>query len=151
VPEEWETALIVEMWSHPKKAYVSLSHYPDNYCTCSLFWLAAAETRSDVPSASGVPKCAICLTEPRNTALLCGHQLCWDCAQRVDHCPVCRKFITHRIQLFWKLLVLFCFSSLIRSITCPYKAIIIINIVYDQGQWLFQNHRYARKWPGNDW
>ena len=46
------------------------------------------------------PACSICLTEPRNTAFLCGHQLCWDCAQRVDHCPVCRKFVTHRIRLF---------------------------------------------------
>lgn len=44
--------------------------------------------------------CPICLTEPRNTAFLCGHQLCWECAQRVDHCPVCRKFVTHRIRLF---------------------------------------------------
>jgi E3 ubiquitin-protein ligase mind-bomb len=44
--------------------------------------------------------CAICLTEPRNTALQCGHLLCWDCAQRVDHCPVCRKFVSHRIRLF---------------------------------------------------
>ncbi|XP_064385292.1 E3 ubiquitin-protein ligase MIB1-like isoform X2 [Halichondria panicea] len=44
--------------------------------------------------------CPICLTEPKNTAFLCGHQTCWDCAQKVDHCPVCRKFVTHRIQLF---------------------------------------------------
>eukprot|EP00731_Ephydatia_muelleri_P014626 Em0008g346a len=51
-----------------------------------------------VPDSSAT--CMICLTEPRNTALLCGHQLCYDCAQRVDSCPVCRKFITHRIRLF---------------------------------------------------
>ena len=44
--------------------------------------------------------CAICLTEPRNTALQCGHVLCWECAQRVDNCPVCRKFVSHRIRLF---------------------------------------------------
>lgn len=52
------------------------------------------------PSPASSANCAICLTEPRNTAFLCGHQLCWDCAQKVDHCPVCRKFVTHRIQLF---------------------------------------------------
>ena len=51
------------------------------------------------PGSSG-PNCAICLTEPRNTALLCGHQLCWDCAQKVDHCPFCGMFITNRIRLF---------------------------------------------------
>ena len=44
--------------------------------------------------------CAICLTEPRNTALICGHMLCWECAQRVDSCPVCRKFVSHKIRLF---------------------------------------------------
>ncbi|XP_064385298.1 uncharacterized protein LOC135334154 [Halichondria panicea] len=45
-------------------------------------------------------KCPICLTEPKNTSFLCRHQTCWDCAQKVDHCPVCKKFVTHRIQLF---------------------------------------------------
>ena len=56
---------------------------------------------SESSASGGVQQaCAICLTEPRNTALQCGHLFCWDCAQRVDHCPVCRKFVSHRIRLF---------------------------------------------------
>ena len=66
----------------------------------AVFLFPAMETSGGGSPGSSGPNCAICLTEPRNTALLCGHQLCWDCAQKVDHCPVCRKFITHRIRLF---------------------------------------------------
>ena len=69
----------------------------------SLYSTASGSSSSQAPpsadSGAGSP-CPICLTEPRNTAFLCGHQLCWDCAQKVDHCPVCRKFVTHRIRLF---------------------------------------------------
>ena len=61
---------------------------------------APVEPPSVSPGAANNPNCSICLTEPRDTALLCGHQLCWDCAQKVDSCPVCRKFVTHRIRLF---------------------------------------------------
>ena len=86
----------------------SVEHYVKGYALLIIimqdagyfFCFAAAETRNTGSSESSGPNCAICLTEPRNTALLCGHQLCWDCAQKVDHCPVCRKFVTHRIQLF---------------------------------------------------
>ena len=57
----------------------------------------AAESSSNKDTQ---PACAVCLTEPKNTALQCGHVLCWDCAQKVDNCPVCRKFVSHRIRLF---------------------------------------------------
>ncbi|CAI8025486.1 E3 ubiquitin-protein ligase mib1 [Geodia barretti] len=56
--------------------------------------------QSSSPNKETQPSCAICLTEPRNTALQCGHLLCWECAQKVDNCPVCRKFVSHRIRLF---------------------------------------------------
>ena len=65
-----------------------------------FLFVAAMEIPSVSPGGPDSPNCAICLTEPRNTVLICGHQLCWDCAQKVDHCPVCRKFVTHRIRLF---------------------------------------------------
>ena len=69
--------------------------------SCLLFETEAAESvPAGVSGSVGAQPCTICLTEPRNTALQCGHLLCWDCAQRVDHCPVCRKFVSHRIRLF---------------------------------------------------
>ena len=44
--------------------------------------------------------CEICCEQPRNTVLTCGHQFCETCANKVDSCPVCRKFIRHRIVTF---------------------------------------------------
>ena len=60
----------------------------------------AVEEKTSVSGGGDSPYCAICLTEPKDTVLICGHRLCWDCAQKVDNCPVCRKFVTHRIRLF---------------------------------------------------
>ncbi|KAH9811695.1 Translation initiation factor IF-2, N-terminal region [Teratosphaeria destructans] len=46
--------------------------------------------------------CTICFTEEINTAFMdCGHVLtCRKCASRVDDCPVCRKRVHGRLQLF---------------------------------------------------
>lgn len=58
---------------------------------------AASSTQ---PSSSQSALCEICCERPRNTALTCGHQFCYECSNKVNNCPVCRKFIQHRIQLY---------------------------------------------------
>ena len=46
--------------------------------------------------------CSICYDKEITTAFYaCGHVVaCRDCADRVDHCPVCRKPVSGRLQLF---------------------------------------------------
>lgn len=44
--------------------------------------------------------CAVCVTERRNTALNCGHVICEMCSLRLEHCPMCRSFITNRTRLW---------------------------------------------------
>lgn len=44
--------------------------------------------------------CAICLERRRNVAFLCGHGTCADCASSLEVCPMCRKPILQKIQLF---------------------------------------------------
>lgn len=46
--------------------------------------------------------CTICFDQPISTAFYdCGHVVaCRDCADRIDDCPVCRKRVLHRLQLF---------------------------------------------------
>lgn len=62
------------------------------------------DTTTPSPSSTGTFSptnvCEICCENPRNTALTCGHQFCTDCSKKVDNCPICRKFIQHRIMLF---------------------------------------------------
>ena len=36
----------------------------------------------------------------KDTALNCGHTLCFDCASKLDECPSCREDITLRVKLF---------------------------------------------------
>jgi len=54
----------------------------------------ALESESDL--------CVICLSAARNCALVpCGHsQVCVDCANRIDHCPICRKRVASRVKLY---------------------------------------------------
>ena len=33
-------------------------------------------------------------------ALSCGHMICMQCSNRVQHCPICRQQIQDRRQLF---------------------------------------------------
>ncbi|KAF2718349.1 cysteine proteinase [Polychaeton citri CBS 116435] len=46
--------------------------------------------------------CQICYMNPLNCALYdCGHVVaCKDCARRIDDCPVCRKRVLARVELF---------------------------------------------------
>ena len=44
--------------------------------------------------------CSICLENKRNIAFLCGHGTCADCAASLQVCPMCRKPIEQKIQLF---------------------------------------------------
>ena len=49
---------------------------------------------------SGRQECKVCLDRNKNTAFQCGHQTCFECAEKVDKCPICRKPIMQRIKLF---------------------------------------------------
>ena len=44
--------------------------------------------------------CGICLTEPRDCCLSCGHVTCRRCGERMTSCPLCRKPITARTRVF---------------------------------------------------
>lgn len=45
-------------------------------------------------------ECAICVTNARGMAFLCGHTTCVECGERLDRCPICREPIIYRIRLF---------------------------------------------------
>ncbi|KAL0009564.1 hypothetical protein SO802_011066 [Lithocarpus litseifolius] len=45
-------------------------------------------------------ECAICVTNARGMAFLCGHTTCVECRERLDRCPICREPIIYRIRLF---------------------------------------------------
>ena len=82
--------------------YTHLSHPSFNQLVSPLADIPQDTTPS--PSSTGTFSptnvCEICCENPRNTALTCGHQFCTDCSKKVDNCPICRKFIQHRIMLF---------------------------------------------------
>jgi E3 ubiquitin-protein ligase RGLG len=50
--------------------------------------------------ASASPECSVCLSNPPNMALNCGHTVCRDCGPQLATCPICRATITARIPLF---------------------------------------------------
>lgn len=35
-------------------------------------------------------ECTVCMDQPKNTRMSCGHTFCATCAQQVNRCPVCR-------------------------------------------------------------
>ena len=47
---------------------------------------------------NGAARCS--MDAERDTALNCGHTLCYDCASKVHECPSCREDITLRVKLF---------------------------------------------------
>ena len=71
----------------------------------------------------------IFLIEPRNKALLCGHQLCWDCAQKVDHCPFCGIFITNRIRLL-SLLCCLCTGLWTLCVCCYCACVKMMGLIF---------------------
>ena len=44
--------------------------------------------------------CLVCMERQKNTVFLCGHALCKQCSDSLQVCPMCRKSITKRIQLY---------------------------------------------------
>ena len=44
--------------------------------------------------------CPVCLDRLKNMIFLCGHGTCQMCGDRVSECPICRKTVERRIQLY---------------------------------------------------
>ena len=44
--------------------------------------------------------CPVCLDRVKNIIFLCGHGTCQMCGDRMSECPICRKTIERRIQLY---------------------------------------------------
>ncbi|XP_077998099.1 E3 ubiquitin-protein ligase MIB2-like [Glandiceps talaboti] len=44
--------------------------------------------------------CTICMETKRNVVFLCGHGTCKKCAKPLKNCPMCRKPITKKINIF---------------------------------------------------
>ena len=60
--------------------------YEDYYGECKVI----IKLKTIVRECSFNDKCSICLEEP-NCILPCNHELCYDCANKVIDCPLCRK------------------------------------------------------------
>ena len=45
--------------------------------------------------------CPICMESQKNRVFQCGHATCGVCADSLRHCPICRKLIKQKINLFW--------------------------------------------------
>jgi len=45
--------------------------------------------------------CSICMDRPSNVAFLCGHLACFQCAQTLNKCHICRVDIDKKIELYW--------------------------------------------------
>jgi hypothetical protein len=45
--------------------------------------------------------CEICLDNPKDIALSCGHQACAGCAAGLANCHICRQIITARTRLYF--------------------------------------------------
>ena len=58
--------------------------------------LSTAPRRSEISASQ---ECPVCFQSPRDCGLQCGHQLCMQCADRVQQCPVCRQEISLRLKL----------------------------------------------------
>ena len=58
----------------------------------------STDPRRSLISAS--QECPVCFQKPRDCGLQCGHQLCMQCAHRVQQCPVCRQEISLRLKLY---------------------------------------------------
>ncbi|GFR94762.1 E3 ubiquitin-protein ligase MIB2, partial [Elysia marginata] len=44
--------------------------------------------------------CPICMERQRSSVFLCGHATCGQCADSLKNCPICRRPIKHKINLF---------------------------------------------------
>ncbi|KAH9513467.1 E3 ubiquitin-protein ligase mib2 [Bulinus truncatus] len=44
--------------------------------------------------------CPICMERHRNRVFQCGHATCGICAESLKNCPICRKPIRQKINLF---------------------------------------------------
>ena len=59
--------------------------------------LSTDPRRSEISASQ---ECPVCFQSPRDCGLQCGHQLCMQCADRVQQCPVCRQEISLRLKLY---------------------------------------------------
>ncbi|OXA45162.1 uncharacterized protein LOC118438040 [Folsomia candida] len=64
-----------------------------------------SSTNENVPEASSPvkevdPLCPICMVHRKNMAFQCGHLCCTRCSVGLSNCPICRKAITQRIQIY---------------------------------------------------
>ncbi|KAB2090778.1 hypothetical protein ES319_A03G144500v1 [Gossypium barbadense] len=60
-------------------------------------------TSATAPSLSSLDNhqvCPICLVNPKDMAIGCGHQTCCDCGEHLQLCPICRTTIQMRIRLY---------------------------------------------------
>ena len=44
--------------------------------------------------------CPICMERQKNRVFQCGHATCGICAESLRNCPICRKIIKQKINLF---------------------------------------------------
>ncbi|XP_074571908.1 E3 ubiquitin-protein ligase RGLG5-like [Curcuma longa] len=59
-----------------------------------------APTAPAASTSSDTQVCPVCLSNLRNMAFGCGHQICHDCGSLLSSCPICRRTIETRIKLY---------------------------------------------------
>jgi len=76
---------------------------PDSDETQEVLRRQIAALQAQLSEKQGGPEeCCICLEKPRDAVLLgCGHRVCcFDCAQQIQECPVCRGQVQSVVKTF---------------------------------------------------
>ena len=62
---------------------------------------AATAAAATATNASASPQeCGMCLDKPVDCVFDCGHLCCFDCAEMIDNCHICRQPITKRKKVY---------------------------------------------------
>lgn len=77
-----------------------ISTLPDKELMCKLTDLCQ-KYKDKVDEFQDAFGCKQCLSNPQNVAFNCGHLMCHQCSPNLTHCPMCRKQINQRLNLFY--------------------------------------------------
>eukprot|EP00850_Spirogloea_muscicola_P025629 SM003755S13602 [mRNA] locus=s3755:501:1376:- [translate_table: standard] len=63
-------------------------------------WEWLAEEGLSPGEALALQRCPVCLCARSRMALGCGHQVCHTCGAGISRCPLCRRAVSFRLELF---------------------------------------------------
>ena len=59
------------------------------------------ELENKIEALEGQQRCSICMDRLNKVVFTCGHPACFECAQSLKECHICRKDIQQKITLYW--------------------------------------------------